>query len=110
VLIKNSSEDVTTLRQLVHLFLDYGVVQEIYPTGLKSLIIDLFDLNRVLICIDRLDEAAQHQELVEGSIEHAVKEAAEMGRRVHVLISTREHSCAHSRAYLRLGDFSVVNF
>jgi len=43
------------------------------------------------------------------SIEHAVEEAAEKGRRVHLLISTREHSYVHSRMCLRLGDFSVVN-
>jgi len=101
MLVHNSREDVTTLRQLVDLFLDHGVVQEIFSTGVKGLILDLLDLNNVLICIDGLDEAAQHQALVEGSIEHAVREAAEKGRRVHVLISTREHSYVHSRACLR---------
>jgi len=96
-----------SLRQLVDLFVHHGVQQGIIPK--ENVILDLFDYGRILICIDGLDEASIYQELMETSIEHAVKEAAEKGRRVHVLISTREHSYVHSRACLRLGDFSVVN-
>jgi len=105
----NADEEVTILRQLVALFLDHGIAQKIFPDSTKELILELFDLDQVLICIDGLDEAAEHQGLLEGTIEHAVKEAINQNRRLHVLLSTREHSYVHSRACLRLGDFSVVN-
>ena len=58
----------------------------------KQVILNLYDYDRVLICIDGLDEAAAHQELLEISIERAVKNAKQQKRRLHVLISTREHS------------------
>jgi len=105
---RGSDEEVITLRQLVVLFLDYGIAQMIFENGAKTLILALFDVDQVLICIDGLDEAGKHQELVEGNIEHAVKEAMQQNRKLHVLLSTREHSYVHSRSCLRLGDFSVV--
>jgi hypothetical protein len=100
---------VIDLRQLLELFLAHGVEQGVFPATVEKCILDLYDLDCILICIDGLDEAAAHQELVEISIEHAVKSAADSQRRVHVLLSTREHSYIHSRACLRLGDFDVVD-
>ena len=110
-LVENSNADakVTILRQLVALFLDHGIAQKAFTDGTKKMILALFDVDQVLICIDGLDEAAELQELVEGAVEHAIKEARNQNRRLHVLLSTREHSYVHSRACLRLGDFSVVN-
>ena len=66
---------------------------------------ELFDFNLLLICIDGLDEAAAHRELVESSIDQAVRSKRS---RLRVLLSTREHSYAHSRACFRLGEFEVV--
>jgi len=108
-IMSNSNEKMTTLRQLVELFLNDGIAQKIFPDGAKASILKLYDMDQVLNCIDGLDEAAEHQELVEGSIKHAVKSAAATDRRVHMLLSTTEHSYVHSRACLRLGDLSEVN-
>jgi len=102
-----NQQSTPSLRQLVELFLRHGVQQGMFPK--ENVILELFDNGRILVFINGLDEAAGYQELVETSIEHAVKEAVEIGRRVHMLISTREHSYLHSRACLRLGDFSVVS-
>ena len=107
--VKVGKSEVNELRQLLELFLIDGVQQGIFPIGVEKCILDLYDLDCILICIDGLDEAATHQELVEASIEHAVKVSADSQRRVHVLLSTREHSYVHSRACLRLGDFDVID-
>jgi len=107
--VKVGKSEVKELRQLLELFLIDGVQQGIFPIGVEKCILDLYDLDCILICIDGLDEAATHQELVEASIEHAVKVSADSQRRVHVLLSTREHSYVHSRACLRLGDFDVID-
>ena len=56
------------------------------------MILKLFDEQRVLVCIDGLDEAAALREQLEVSIEHAAKESATGGKRLHVLLSTRENS------------------
>jgi Leucine-rich repeat (LRR) protein len=95
-----------SLRRLVVLFFEYCVQQNRYPklSGLVQALAELFDLNLLLICIDGLDEAAAHRELVENSIDQAVRSK----RSLRVLISTREHSYAHSRACFRLGEFEVV--
>ena len=98
------------LRDVVSLFLDHGIERGVFQQQSKKVILDLYDLGRVLICIDGLDEAAAHQELLEVSIEHAVKSAKQPAQRcLHMLLSTREHSYVHSRACLRLGDFDVVH-
>jgi Leucine-rich repeat (LRR) protein len=93
-----------SLRHLIILFLGHYVNQKRYAPGVVEALAELFDLNLLLICIDGLDEAAAHRELVENSIDQAVRSK----RSLRVLISTREHSYAHSRACFRLGEFEVV--
>lgn len=108
-LMSNSDSEAVTLRQLLALFLSDSILKEKFPKGVDDLILELFDLNWILICIDGLDEAATHQERVEASIENAVADASESRSHVHLLLSTREHSFVHSCACLRLLDFNVVN-
>ena len=108
-LIPNIEGEAIDLRQLVEVYVGQCIRQLKFPTGADDLILELFDLDRIFICIDGLDEAAAHQELVEGSIENAVKEAAESHRHVRVLLSTRKHSYDYSRECLRLLDFSLVH-
>jgi hypothetical protein len=97
-----------SLRRLVVLFFEGCVQQNRYPklSGLVQGMAELFDLNLLLICIDGVDEAAAHRELVENSIDQAVRSQARAPLRL--LLSTREHSYAHSRACFRLGEFGVV--
>jgi hypothetical protein len=97
------------LREVVEMFLAHGIKEGVFLEDSKQVILNLYDYDRVLIFIDRLDEAAAHQELLEMSIERAVRNAKHQKRRLHILISTREHSYVHSRACLRLGDFHVVH-
>jgi hypothetical protein len=103
-LLSVSDEKGESLRHLIILFLDYYVHQKRYAPGVVKALAELFDLSLLLICIDGLDEAAAHRELVESSIDQAVRSK----RSLRVLISTREHSYAHSRACFRLGEFEVV--
>jgi hypothetical protein len=97
-----------SLRRLVVLFFEGCVRQNRYPklSGLVQGMVELFDLNLLLVCIDGLDEAAAHRELVENSIDQAVRSQARAPLRL--LLSTRKHSYAHSRACFRLGEFGVV--
>jgi serine/threonine protein kinase len=97
------------LREVVEMFLTHGIKEGVFLEDSKQMILNLYDYDRVLICIDGLDEAAAKQELLEMSIERAVRNAKQQKRRLHILISTREHSYVHSRACLRLGDFHVVH-
>ena len=93
-----------SLRHLLVLFLEHCVQQRRYAPGVVQVMAELFDLNHLLVCIDGLDEAAAHRELVEKSIDQAVRDKSSL----RVLLSTREHSYAHSRACFRLGEFEVV--
>jgi len=97
------------LRNLVQSYLVECVRQKTMSHDMEILILRLFDLDRILVCIDGLDEAATDQEMVEAIIENAVKIAAKSHRHVRMLLSTREHSFIHSRACLRLLDFDVVD-
>jgi len=91
-----------SLRELVVPFLAHH-----YQEGVAEKMAELFDLNQLLICVDGLDEAAMHRELIERSIDQAVK-MKRLGAPLRVLLSTREHSYANSRACLRLGEFGIV--
>ena len=77
---------------------------------LENIILRLFDFGFIFVCIDGLDEAAEHQEQIEIMLERHVKGAAanESSRHARVLISTREHSFIHSRSCHRLLDFDEV--
>jgi len=92
------------LRHLVVLFLTDCSQKGLYSMEVVQTITKLFDMNQLLICVDGLDEAAEHRENLERSIDQAVLSAAQS----RVLVSTREHSYTHSRACLRLGEFRVL--
>jgi predicted NACHT family NTPase len=104
-LLAGSTKSVENMRELVAIFINAKVDQGTFDIGVRTQILELFDNDHVLMCIDGLDEAAQHQDLVERIIDGAVKET----RSLHILLSTREHSYRHSRGCLRLGAFDVVN-
>ena len=108
-LLSEPGNNVVDFRQIVELFLDDSIRKEKFPTDVKNLILELFDLDQILICIDGLDEADKKQEFVEVRIENVVKNAMESHRHVHILLSTREHSYTHSRSCKRLLLFDVVN-
>jgi len=91
-----------SLRAFVMLFLAHY-----YQQGVVQSMSKLFDLNQLLICVDGLDEAAEHRELIERSIDQAVK-MMKSGVPLRVLLSTREHSYADSCACLRLCEFGIV--
>ena len=104
-LLAGNTKRVENMRELVATFINANVDQGTFDIGVSTQILELFDNDHVLMCIDGLDEAAQHQDLVERIIDGAVKE----NRSWHILLSTREHSYRHSRGCLRLGAFDVVN-
>jgi predicted NACHT family NTPase len=95
------------MRYLVELFLDKSARQELFPVHVKNCILELFDNDHVLVCIDGLDEAAPYQDLVEDIIDKHVAEKCSDGD-VRMLISTREHSYVNSRNLRRLEYFDVV--
>ena len=99
------------LRQVVVLFLTHCVSkkwQGLKLDGLANVIAELFDAGALLICIDGLDEAAAHRELLERSIDQAVRWANQSSMPLRVLVSTREHSYDRSRACRRLHDLAIV--
>ncbi len=104
-LLSDNDKRVKNMKDLVELFVSANIQEGTFDVGVKNLILELLDHGKVLICIDGLDEASQHQDLVERIIDGAVIE----NRNLHILLSTREHSYRHSRGCLRLGAFDVVN-
>ena len=82
-------------------------VAHYYKQGVMQPMTKLLDLNQLLICVDGLDEATEHRELIEHSIDQVVK-VMKAGVPLRVLLSIRKHSYANSRACLRLGEFGVV--
>ncbi len=108
-LLSDNDKRVESMRDLIELFIIANIHKGTFDAGVKGQILELFDLDHVLICIDGLDEAAQHQDLVEGIIDDTVRDTVKENRNLHILLSTREHSYRHSRRCLRLGAFDVVN-
>ena len=102
ILLMEGNKKLESLRALVMLILAHH-----YQQGVVKIMEKLFDLHQLLICVYGLDEAAQHRELIERSIDQAVK-VVKSGVPLRVLLSTREHSYVDSRKCLRLGEFGVV--
>ena len=50
------------MRYLVELFIDKSARQELFPVHVKNCILELFDNDHLLLCIDGLDEAAPYQD------------------------------------------------
>ena len=105
-LLSRPGQAVGDLRQLVQLFLHDYVHKAQLGRGVVNAVMELYDLKQLLICIDGLDEAAAHRELIETCVDDAAAAGpTHAPTPMRVLLSTREHSYAHSRAMLRLGGF-----
>ncbi len=104
-LLAGNTKRLENMRELVEILINTKVDQETFDIGVKNQMLELFDNDHVLMCIDGLDEASQHQDLVERIIDGTVKE----NRSLHILLSTREYSYRHIRGCLCLGSLDVVN-